>query len=97
MMGRRRQRRVPIHHPGSVFFWAGILLCVTVGLVAAGVYESWTAGDWGWCAFFLAGEVGAIILYFWIVWSWTVWMHRTVDSNVADENVGSFHGPQGSG
>lgn len=77
MMGVRQRRRTPIYRPGEVFFWAGILLCVTVGLVAAGVYESWRVRDWGWCWFFLVGEAGCIALYFWIVQSWLLWQDQS--------------------
>lgn len=77
MMGVRLQRRASIFRPGEAFFWAGILLCVTVGLVAAGVYESWRQRQWGWCWFFLAGEAGSIAMYIWIVRSWLLWMDQS--------------------
>lgn len=87
-MGGRHQRRPTItYRPERNYFWAGILLCFTVGMVAAGIEESWTAGHWWWLAVFGTGEIVAIILYFWIVASWLVWMDRTSDCEPEDPDV----------
>lgn len=62
-----------------MYFWAGLLICLTVGLTAAGVYESWRAGLWGWLAVMLAAELGCFILYFEVVRCWLIWMNLSGD------------------
>jgi hypothetical protein len=79
---------MPTYRPATTYFWAGILLCFTVGIVAAGVYESWLAEDWGWTVTFLVGELGCLILYFWIVASWVNWSHLSGDFEPDEADVG---------
>jgi hypothetical protein len=67
---RRRGRGVPTYDPNNTFYYGGLLLCFTFGMVLAGIRESILAGDWAWFWFFVAGEVITVVLYFWNVWCW---------------------------
>jgi hypothetical protein len=62
-----------------MYFWAGMLLCVTFGVIAAGIFESWTAHLWWWLGFMIAAEVMCFALYFEVVRCWLIWMNLSGD------------------
>lgn len=76
------------YDPGSMYFWAGLLMCLTVGLVAAGVYETWVRHMWIMVGVCLATEAACFAMYFYIVYLWMFWMNLTGDyADVAEDVV----------
>jgi hypothetical protein len=90
--GARPRHRAPLsYRPADTYFWGGLLLCFTVGLVAAGVHESYVAGDWYWFTAFMLGEAGCFVLYFLNVYDWLRWMNRTPDYTFVCSDVACPH------
>jgi hypothetical protein len=88
MGSTNKRRRSPIvYDPGENYFWAGLLLCFTFGIMLAGIYETYLARDWWWLGGFVAGETGCVVLYFWIVTHWLGWMTPSADYKFVDEFV----------
>lgn len=79
-MGKHNKRQPPtLYSPLRTYFSGGLLICLTIGLVAAGVHESYLARDWWWFAGFMLGEAGCFVLYFGIVRAWISWTTLTSD------------------
>lgn len=87
-MGVRRRGSAPtFYRPDQVYFRAGLLLCVCFGITLGGIHDSIKTQDWAWVWIFVGAETCCAGLYFWIVWSWTIWMTRSGDFSGANEAV----------
>lgn len=92
-MGIRRGRRVPtLIDPNNQYFFGGLLLCFTFGMMLAGIEESYRAGDWAWMWVFIAGEAALVVLYFWNVWRWLKFSTPENDYSGVSPDVDSRHG-----
>lgn len=92
-MGIRRGRRVPtLIDPSNQFFYGGILMCFTFGMMLAGIEESCRASDWIWFWGFVAGNASLAVLYFWNVWCWLKFDPPTDDYYGVTPDVDSWHG-----
>src|ERR1041384_3773300 len=91
MTGTSKGRVPVVYNPGDMYFRAGLLLCFTFGILLAGIEESFLAADWPWFWFFTGGEIGCVVLYAWIVWSWLRWNAPLADYKNVDEFVDSPH------
>lgn len=88
----RRGRGVPTYDPNNSFYFGGLLICFTFGMMLAGIHESFLAGDrvWFWC--FVAAEAGLVVLYFWNVWCWLQFTNLSDDYNNVSPDVDSWDG-----
>lgn len=92
-MGIRRERpTLTLIDPNNGFWYAGLLICFTFGMMLAGIEESFRAGDKGWFWFFVAGQAGLTVLYFWNVWCWLKFPNPEDDYAGVTPDVDSRHG-----
>ena len=81
----RRQYRMPaLYRPGTVYFWGGLLLCLSFALTLGAVEDSYLRHQWAWFWGFVAAELGCVAMYGLTVRWWLHWIRLTGDDEPYD-------------